>query len=85
MPNEHLIAGLKINAKTGLYEISEGRVTYIFDLNMLINLQSYLDQVDLKPNADLINSWYKSLPVRSRLNIFVLLQDLRVNNQKVIL
>jgi hypothetical protein len=85
MQNEHPISGLKINAKTGLYEIKENSVTYIFDFDMMINLQCYLAEVDSKQNTDPINSWYKNLPLRKRLTIYVLLQDLRVNHQRAIL
>jgi len=85
MQNEHRIAGLKINAKTGLYEIREGRVTYIFDFDMMINLQCYLAEAHHTENTDLINSWYKSLPLRKRQSIYVLLQSFRVNHQRSLL
>ena len=85
MQNEHLLAGLKTNKKTGLYEICEHGVTYIFNFDMMTSLRSYLAEVDTKQNTDLINSWYKSLPLRKRLNIFVLLQDMKKNHQNAIL
>lgn len=85
MQNEHPIAGLKINAKTGLYEISENRVTYIFDFDMMINLQCYLAEAELNENTHLINSWYKSLPLRKRLTIYVLLSGFRANHKRSIL
>jgi hypothetical protein len=85
MQSEQQIAGLKINSRTGLYEISEDRITYIFDFDMMVNLQSYLAEADTKECRSLINCWYKNLPLRKRLNIFVLLQDFKGNHQKEIL
>ena len=85
MQSEQEIAGLKINAKTGLYQISEDRVTYIFGFDMMVNLQGYLAEADTSDSRGQINSWYKNLPLRKRLNIFVLLQDFKGNHQKDIL
>jgi hypothetical protein len=85
MQTETLIASLRISARTGLYEVTENRITYIFDFDMMINLQSYIAEADAKQHTDLINCWYKSLPLRRRIHVYVLMPGLRNNHQNGIL
>lgn len=55
----HRIPGLNFNVKTGLYEITEERITYSFDFSMLAHLKNYLSERNR--SIGIVGEWYADM------------------------